>query len=188
MWKKGDCFNLFLFVSLFCHAGLIYLAYHSHPVREERGEEIFLVNLMDPLSGIEKETKEGVGMNQNGINRTAQFLTQKRRMEATVSLDAPEPQYASYVTIVKRRIDNVWDYPELAQKARVDGSLALRFSILRTGIINQLKLLRSSGYTHLDDEALRAIEVSSPFPPLPEHLKLSQLNILATFEYRIDQE
>jgi protein TonB len=108
--------------------------------------------------------------------------------EATVSLNEPESKFAPYLTIVKRKIDTVWDYPLSAQKARRDGSLALQFSILKTGIIKQVRLLRSSGYTELDDEALRAIAVSSPFPPLPEHLRLSRLNILATFEYRIEGE
>jgi protein TonB len=89
---------------------------------------------------------------------------------------------------VKQKINTVWDYPESAQKARLDGSLALQFSISRTGIIKQVRLLRSSGYTELDDEAMRAIAVSSPFPPLPGNLRLSRLNILATFEYRIDHE
>jgi TonB family protein len=189
MKKSSDFFNRFLFISLLLHAGLVYLTYHYYQVSEEKGEETFLVDVVDTVSGTEMDKHENKDVMQKAIHHSfPPPLLQKQFMETSVSLNAPEPRYAQYLTMVKRRIDSAWDYPEPAQKARMDGSLALQFSILRTGIINHVRLLRSSGYTQLDDEALRAIVASSPFPPLPEHLQLSRLNIMATFEYRIVYE
>jgi len=136
-----------------------------------------------------RDKSEGTDMSQDTRERQpSQSLFPGNFTEATVSLDGPEPRFASYLSTVKRKIDTVWDYPAAAQKARLDGSLALQFSILRTGIIRQVRLIRSSGIDELDDEAVRAISVSSPFPPLPQHLKLSRLNVMATFEYRIEHE
>jgi TonB family protein len=189
MRKRGESLSCFVFISLLLHVGLISLTYSYHQIDEETGEKILLVNLIDTLSKTDKDYGENTDMNQNTVEQQpSESMPEGEFTEATVFLDAPERKFASYLTIVKRKIDTFWDYPVPAQKARMDGSLALQFSILRTGLINRVRLLRSSGYTELDDEALRAITVSSPFPPLPENLKLSRLNILATFEYRIDHE
>jgi TonB family protein len=189
MKKKGDNLSYCLFISLLLHAGFISLAYSYSQIYEEQGEKILLVNLIDTLSEMGRDKSGDADMSQNtSEQQPSRSLYPDEFTEATVSLDEPGPKFSPYLTMVKRKIDTVWDYPVSAQKARVDGSLALHFSILRTGIIKQVRLLRSSGITELDDEAMRAISVSSPFPPLPQHLKLTRLNILATFEYRIEHE
>ena len=187
---KNDFFSLFLLLSLFFHAGLMYVTDRYYHLREERQEEVFLVNLADPLNSVEPYN----GDENKRVTRTGdeidfrQRLNQESSRVTTVSLDTQEQKYAPYLIVVKRKIDLAWDYPERARRARMDGSLALRFSILRTGTINQLRVLRSSGYEPLDDEAVRAIAASSPFPPLPGHIEVPQLNVQATFEYRIEQE
>jgi len=192
MRKKGVSLSQFMLISLLLHAGLIALMYSYHQISIDKGEQILLVNLMDTLSETSNSAGEKAEMKQNEIDQLLSSSSLRGELtEATVSLDAPESEhtpYAPYLTVVKQKINTVWDYPESAQKARLDGSLALQFSISRTGIIKQVRLLRSSGYTELDNEAMRAITVSSPFPPLPGKLRLSRLNILATFEYRIEDE
>jgi TonB family protein len=192
MRKKGVSLSQFMLISLLLHAGLIALTYSYYQIDIDKGEQILIVNLMDTLSETSNSAGEKAEMSQNEIDQLLSSSSPESELtEATVSLDAPwskHTPYAPYLTVVKQKINTVWDYPESAQKARLDGSLALQFSISRTGIIKQVRLLRSSGYTELDDEAMRAITVSSPFPPLPGKLRLSRLNILATFEYRIEDE
>jgi len=192
MRKKGVSLSRYILISLLLHAGLIALMYSYYQIDLDKGEQILLVNLMDTLSETSTSAGEKAAMSQNETDQPlSSSPPQSELTEATVSLDAPESEhtpYTPYLTAVKQKINTVWDYPESAQKARLNGSLALQFSISRTGIIKQVRLLRSSGYTELDDEAMRAIAVSSPFPPLPGKLRLSRLNILATFEYRIEHE
>jgi TonB family protein len=45
------------------------------------------------------------------------------------------------------------------------------------------RLARSSGYQILDGASLRAIELASPFPPLPDTIPVQFLNINASFTY-----
>ncbi|MCX5884862.1 MAG: energy transducer TonB [Proteobacteria bacterium] len=192
MRKKGVSLSQFILISFLLHAGLIALTYSYYQIGIDKGEQILLVNLMDTLSETGNSAGEKAEMSQNESDQLLSLSSPESELtEATVSLDAPGSEhtpYAPYLIVVKQKINTAWDYPESAQKARLDGSLALQFSISRTGIIKQVRLLRSSGYTELDDEAMRAIAVSSPFPPLPGNLRLSRLNILATFEYRIEHE
>ena len=105
--------------------------------------------------------------------------------EATVSLDSQELKYVSYLSKIKGKIEPKWNYPEKAQSIGLQGKLALCFSIVRDGHLDRLKLLNSSGHSLLDEEALKAVKGAAPYYPLPDRLKISRLNILATFEYRI---
>jgi TonB family protein len=105
--------------------------------------------------------------------------------EATVSLDSQDLKYVSYLSKIKRKIEPRWHYPKSAQKVGLQGKLALSFSILRDGHLDRLELLNSSGQSILDEEALNAVRGAAPYFPLPGRLKISRLNIMATFEYRI---
>ena len=105
--------------------------------------------------------------------------------EATVSLDSQELKYVSYLSKIKSKIEPKWNYPEKAQSIGLQGKLALCFSIVRDGHLDKLELLNSSGHPLLDEEALKAVKGAAPYYPLPDRLKISRLNILATFEYRI---
>jgi len=105
--------------------------------------------------------------------------------EATVSLDSQELKYVSYLSKIKSKIEPKWNYPEKAQSIGLQGKLALCFSIVRDGHLDRLELLNSSGHPLLDEEALKAVKGAAPYYPLPDRLKISRLNILATFEYRI---
>ena len=103
--------------------------------------------------------------------------------EDTVSLDTQEFRYLSYFSKVKERIEMNWNYPMLAQIRGEQGELLLRFTIARTGDVERVALLRSSGHSLLDEAAISAVRKASPFPPIPMRLDLDRLNILATFEY-----
>ena len=105
--------------------------------------------------------------------------------EATVSLDSQDLKYVSYLSEIKKKIEPKWHYPERAKKVGLQGKLALYFSIVRDGHLDRLELLSSSGHSLLDREALNAVRGAAPYYPLPKRLKITRLNILATFEYRI---
>lgn len=105
--------------------------------------------------------------------------------EATVSLDSQELKYVSYLSKIKKKIEPRWHYPERAQEIGLQGKLSLYFSIGHDGHLDKLELLNSSGHVLLDDGALKAVRGAAPYHPLPDRLKISRLNIMATFEYRI---
>jgi TonB family protein len=86
----------------------------------------------------------------------------------------------AYFDSIKRSIELGWQYPELALRYGLQGKLLLQFSILGNGKLESAKIIRSSGFNLLDNEALRAVS-AAVLPPIPERLLIS-----AWMEYRLD--
>jgi periplasmic protein TonB len=103
--------------------------------------------------------------------------------ERRIPLGTKEPRYASYLENVRRAIDFNWEYPELALLYGLQGKLIVEFTILANGRIEFLTLVRSSGSTLLDEEALRAIRAAAPFPRIPTTMSANRLLISASMEY-----
>ncbi len=102
----------------------------------------------------------------------------------TIPLDTKEIKYNSYFDSIKKRISSVWRYPEKAMSQGIKGSLVLRFSISKEGTLLDTRILSSTNYNILDDEAVRAVKTAAPFDKFPENIDKNQLNIIATFSYR----
>jgi protein TonB len=98
-------------------------------------------------------------------------------------LNAPEIQYISYFASIKRKIELVWQYPYEAAAAGIQGELTLDFVIARSGAVNSVELVRSSGSKILDDEAIRSIRKAAPFDPIPAEYKIPSLLIRGRFVY-----
>jgi protein TonB len=106
--------------------------------------------------------------------------------EATVSLHADDtqyPQYASYLSHLRYEINRVWQYPEQAQKKALEGELTLRFVIDKSGGVQKVDMLYSSGHGILDREAVHTIHAAGPFMPFPDSFTIERLNVLASFVY-----
>jgi protein TonB len=101
----------------------------------------------------------------------------------TVSLDSREEQFVDYLGRLKRRVQRVWDYPEEAIRHGISGELLMVFTLNEAGSLAYIRLVQSSGYPILDEEALRAVKLAAPFEPFPPEMGQEALNIRATFHY-----
>ena len=103
----------------------------------------------------------------------------------TVSLDSRDPLFLSYLARVKRRIERVWVYPEEALNHGVGGDLLLIFTLNKAGSLANIRLVHSSGFPILDEEALRAVKLAAPFDPFPPQMGDEPWNISASFHYNL---
>lgn len=101
----------------------------------------------------------------------------------TISLDTQEFKYASYFAQIKRKIELVWSYPPEAGRQGLFGKLLLKFTILKDGTLADMKLIDSTGHQILDEEALHAVKMASPYPPFPKRIEKERLNVIASFSY-----
>jgi TonB family protein len=111
--------------------------------------------------------------------------TPPEETEETISLDTKDERYSSYAALIKGALAKHWDYPLQARNNLIEGRLLVLFSLARSGHLKEIKVLTPSGFNILDSEAIRAIRSAAPFPPFPESVKVTKLNVMANFDYRL---
>ncbi|MCE5194642.1 MAG: TonB family protein [Nitrospiraceae bacterium] len=100
-----------------------------------------------------------------------------------LATDSKDLIYLRYLETVKMRIQSVWIYPYEALSRGIYGDLYINFTIKKDGTLGSIELIRTSGYTLLDDAAMRAIKDAGRFLPLPEGWKEDALTIKGHFLY-----
>jgi TonB family protein len=103
----------------------------------------------------------------------------------TISLDNREERFIQYLSMIKRRVERIWVYPEEARDHGVNGEVQLIFTLNSAGSLIYIRLVQGSGYPILDEEALRAIKVAAPYDPFFPQMGDEPMNIRATFHYNL---
>jgi len=95
-------------------------------------------------------------------------------------------RYGWYIAAAKRRVAPNWNTLFLDPAVRSSRTLhcVISFTILRDGTIKNLRVEQSSGNSSWDTSGLRAIQSSSPFPPLPSDWKPPDVSVLWDFPDR----
>jgi TonB family protein len=102
-----------------------------------------------------------------------------------IPLDTPEPKFQDYFNQVRERIKSKWIYPYEASSRGIEGELQIEFGIAKSGELQFIERRRSSGVEILDDYAMRAVQLASPFPPVPDAISKGGLPINGSFRYHI---
>ena len=82
-----------------------------------------------------------------------------------------------YQNIVRQMIEEKKEYPYWAKIRGIEGRVHLKFVILSNGEVQNIEIVRSSGSSILDKEAISTIKRASPFPPIPKELELSLIQM-----------
>jgi protein TonB len=85
--------------------------------------------------------------------------------------------------MLKDRIESVWKYPKEAARRRISGDLYIKFSIKKNGKLDEVEILRTSGYRVLDEAVVQALRHADPYWPLPENYEKDVLEIRGHFIY-----
>lgn len=92
-----------------------------------------------------------------------------------------EPDFGPYMRELQRRIKLNWDPP----KGNESKTVVLLFKIAKDGRLLSCRVNRSSGLPSADQAALKAVELTAPFRPLPADFKGQNIDIQFTFDYRV---
>ncbi|HYA88389.1 MAG TPA: TonB family protein, partial [Nitrospirota bacterium] len=167
------------------------------PKKFGESEEVKLPKTM-PRTGIREGAEEGneVGktgsprlqkhagplpfLSQNDIDELARKgMPEKHPGDDSLTLDTEEFKFISYNRWLKIKIESVLKYPELAAISGYEGTLYIKFDILKDGSLGSVDVLKSSGFKILDEEAVRAIRAAAPFQPLPDNWGMQRYSIRA---------
>lgn len=91
--------------------------------------------------------------------------------------------FTYYLQIIQDRISTNWFTSLIDPGVSGQYQCVIFFKILRDGWISDLQVEYSSGIRSLDISALRAVQNSAPFPPLPRDFESEFLGIHIIFEH-----
>jgi protein TonB len=78
-------------------------------------------------------------------------------------------------------------YPKRSRVRREEGVVQLHFVVDRQGRLLGGDILRSSGHTALDAEALAMLDRSNPFPAAPHHVRGERIEISTPVAFSLDR-
>ena len=119
-------------------------------------------------------------------DRTSVFGQRPRRK--AISSSTREYKYATYLEGWRRKVEQVGNlnYPDEARRKQLYGNLILRVAVRADGSVEQIQVLRSSGFAVLDQAATHIVELSAPFAPFPPDIKADTdvLDITRTWQFQ----
>ncbi|HEY5971594.1 MAG TPA: TonB family protein [Pseudoxanthomonas sp.] len=113
-------------------------------------------------------------------------LYAKRPKRKFVSASTKEYAYANYLRAWVDRAERVGNlnYPDEARRKRLAGQLVISVAVRRDGSVENTRIIQSSGIPLLDSTALRIVQLSAPFPPLPETAEnVDILHVTRTWQF-----
>ncbi len=114
------------------------------------------------------------------LARTAVAPLPQPARSAMVDVDFP---YGYYLAVIQNKIGENWKPSLDAYFSQETMRTVVTFEILRAGQIVNIELEASSGMELLDESACKAVEDSSPLPPLPGEFKEDRLRVHFNFEF-----
>lgn len=108
-----------------------------------------------------------------------------------IPLETKDPRYSDYLERVRRMIKEKWGFPCVREGNGREceyktAQLVVEFGIAKDGKVPFVNVRHSTGYDIMDEYAVRAVKLASPFPPVPDSLSRKGIPILATFNYIVD--
>jgi TonB family protein len=92
---------------------------------------------------------------------------------ATATFDTPDFTYGYYIDQMLAQLSRNWNRPLVGSGVEA----MIHFRIERGGKILDIQIVRSSGINAFDLAALRAVQASSPLPPLPRAFREDSLGV-----------
>jgi protein TonB len=110
----------------------------------------------------------------------------KRPKRKFVSASTREYAYATYLRGWVDRVERVGNlnYPDEARQRRIGGLLVISVAIRRDGSVERADIIQSSRIPMLDAAALRIVNLSTPFAPLPKTSEdVDVLHVTRTWQF-----
>ncbi|MEH2129235.1 MAG: TonB family protein [Nostoc sp.] len=98
-----------------------------------------------------------------------------------VDASSQDVDLTSYLNKLKQRVQQQW-LPGMSQSNR---RTVLNFTINRSGEVNNLNIVQTSGSRVTDEVAMNAIQRSAPFAPLPTGYRKNYIDIEFTFSINV---
>jgi protein TonB len=89
----------------------------------------------------------------------------------------------AYAAKIRARLNLYKKYPLEAAASRIGGVVTVNFTVNRQGEVITSRLVKSSGHSILDQEAMALLRRCNPFPPIPKELTRDTLNLTVPINF-----
>jgi len=92
---------------------------------------------------------------------------------------------ASYLDMVRLKIESRKRYPESAKARNIEGRVTIRFVLATDGSVRKVAIAKGSRHRALDLAAMRAVQNAAPFPRPPSSLFKGDLPLELTIVFEL---
>lgn len=116
-------------------------------------------NTSESISNNETKTdSEEENTSESVSNRDFEEInTDPQELKKIIQESPPQKEVKSSQMLVPAPGNPQWAYPQQARNNKNEGSVFLQYFVDETGFVDKIQLLKSSGYSTLDNEALRVM-------------------------------
>ena len=120
------------------------------------------------------------------LDQKAEAYAQRERRRA-ISASTREYKYAAYLDAWRRKVERIGNlnYPDEAKRRKLYGNLVLQVAVRSDGSVEHIRVVHSSGFSVLDDAAVRIVELGAPYAPFPADIRAETdvLDITRTWQF-----
>lgn len=138
--------------------------------KEEKKKEEPVKEEVDSKEQVQEEQGE-----QTQSQSVPSFMPNKGIM-----LENEDFKYSYYTNSIVKKISRYWQWANSYSSYRT----VVYFRIERDGFVKTVEIKESSGNEGFDENAVRAIQLASPFAPLPDGYAQEHLGVYFEFKYR----
>ena len=96
-----------------------------------------------------------------------------------------EDEESGYLSRIRCMLEKIKDYPPEARRAGMEGTVLVRFTLNRDGMVGAAEISGSSGTSLLDQAALHFITIAARFPPFPESFSRQMMTLEVPIIYKL---
>jgi TolA protein len=151
-------------------------------VAKEKDKEEIVMPKKEKKQNIKKlkeakkqEVKEETTGDKTGSSQAAHFTPSNQ-----ISLESARFPYAYYTSMIVKKIGRNWQWAVEFGKLKA----VIYFKVQKDGSLSAVSIKESSGDTMFDQQAIRAVKLSDPFPPLPEGYDENSLGVFFEFSFK----
>ena len=151
-------------------------------IKEEELSEI------EPEEQIEEVMVEKPEPPKEIVDHVRNFISNDRKDGISNGVEVINPQEEAmlrYQDMIKQKIESCRRYPNWAKKQGFEDSVYLTFIVLFSGQARDIKIIHSSGFAILDNEAVATIRRASPFLPIPKKFNRSQFKMEVAVVFKL---
>jgi periplasmic protein TonB len=108
--------------------------------------------------------------------------------EARRSAQPPRPGIeAAYLAALQARLERYKDYPRPARRRGEEGTVLLRFTINRYGMVIEHAIVQSSGFQSLDNSVEHMIRRAQPLPAIPHEMGRDWMQVILPVQFQLER-